>query len=123
MPRQIFKELAGKEMIDSQYRKVVVLWRVEPRGINEFWNKEYTMESAFTPLICMFGAMLLVIAIFLAVSIRIVREDTRLSVYRLGRYIGEKGPGLVVLIPFIDRVVKKEVGMHDENAPDTWSRG
>jgi regulator of protease activity HflC (stomatin/prohibitin superfamily) len=54
--------------------------------------------------------MLLVAMIFLAASIRIVQEDTRLSVYRLGRYIGDKGPGLVVLIPAIDRGVAKQVG-------------
>jgi len=42
----------------------------------------------------------------LANSIRIVREYERLVVFRLGRLIGEKGPGLVLLIPVIDRSVK-----------------
>jgi membrane-bound ClpP family serine protease len=68
------------------------------------------MESTFTPLICMLGVMVLMAMIFLAASIRVLREDTRLSVYRLGRYIGDKGPGLVVLIPVIDRGVVKQVG-------------
>jgi len=31
-------------------------------------------------------------------------------VYRLGRYVGEKGPGVVLLIPIIDRGVAKELG-------------
>lgn len=67
------------------------------------------MESSFL-IMCVFGAMLLMTMIFLAASIRIVQEDKRLSVYRLGRYIGDRGPGLVVLIPAIDRGVVKQVG-------------
>src|SRR2546425_11960903 len=42
----------------------------------------------------------------LANSIRIVREYDRLVVFRLGRVVGERGPGLVLLIPLIDRAVK-----------------
>src|SRR2546425_12533453 len=42
----------------------------------------------------------------LANSIRIVREYDRLVVFRLGRVIGERGPGLVLLIPIVDRAVK-----------------
>lgn len=38
-------------------------------------------------------------------AIKIVREYQRLVVFRLGRCIGDKGPGLVLLIPFIDRPV------------------
>lgn len=37
--------------------------------------------------------------------IRIVREYERLVVFRLGRCIGTKGPGVVFLIPLIDRAV------------------
>ena len=46
------------------------------------------------------------VIIVLINSIRIVREYERLVVFRLGRVIGEKGPGLVLLIPIIDRAVK-----------------
>jgi hypothetical protein len=61
-------------------------------------------------LLCVLGSFLLLGMIFLALAIRIVQEDSRLSVYRLGRYLGDKGPGLVVLIPFVDRGVLKELG-------------
>jgi len=44
--------------------------------------------------------------IILANSVRIVREYDRLVVFRLGRLIGVKGPGLVLLIPIVDRAVK-----------------
>lgn len=68
------------------------------------------MENTFTTLICFVGSMFLMMTISLSASIRIVQEDKRLSVYRLGRYIGDKGPGLVLLIPFIDRGIIKELG-------------
>jgi regulator of protease activity HflC (stomatin/prohibitin superfamily) len=44
--------------------------------------------------------------VILANAIRIVREYERLVVFRLGRLVGERGPGLVLLIPLIDRAVK-----------------
>lgn len=69
------------------------------------------MEATYTVMmICIFGTMLVAGLIFVAASIRIVQEDTRLSVYRLGRYTGDKGPGLVLLMPFVDRGVAKQVG-------------
>jgi regulator of protease activity HflC (stomatin/prohibitin superfamily) len=47
--------------------------------------------------------------IFLANAIRIVPEYQRLVVFRLGRSIGAKGPGIVLLIPVIDRAVKVDL--------------
>lgn len=51
--------------------------------------------------------MLIILAIFiiavLATSIKIIPEYQRLVVFRLGRVIGVRGPGLVFLIPFIDK--------------------
>jgi regulator of protease activity HflC (stomatin/prohibitin superfamily) len=43
------------------------------------------------------------IVIVLVAAIKIVREYQRLVVFRLGRVIGVKGPGLVILIPFVDK--------------------
>jgi regulator of protease activity HflC (stomatin/prohibitin superfamily) len=52
------------------------------------------------------AAIVILFAIFvLYLSVRIVREYQRLVVFRLGRVLGEKGPGLVFLIPFVDRAV------------------
>jgi regulator of protease activity HflC (stomatin/prohibitin superfamily) len=39
-------------------------------------------------------------------SVRVLREYERAVVFRLGRLIGEKGPGLVLLIPGVDRMVR-----------------
>jgi regulator of protease activity HflC (stomatin/prohibitin superfamily) len=43
---------------------------------------------------------------FLASAIKILREYERGVVFRLGRLIGLKGPGLIILIPIIDKMVK-----------------
>jgi regulator of protease activity HflC (stomatin/prohibitin superfamily) len=44
--------------------------------------------------------------VVLSSMIRVVREYERLVLFRLGRCLGIKGPGLVFLIPFIDKAVK-----------------
>jgi len=43
----------------------------------------------------------------LASAIRILREYERGVVFRLGRLIGAKGPGLILLIPIVDRMVRR----------------
>ncbi len=54
--------------------------------------------------------VLLVLAVTLAAaSVRILREYERAVVFRLGRLIGAKGPGIVLLIPAIDRMVKVDL--------------
>ncbi|MGD8455875.1 MAG: SPFH domain-containing protein [Anaerolineales bacterium] len=60
------------------------------------------META-TLLYCGIGAVAVVVVVLLASAIRVVPEYQRLVVFRLGRCVGEKGPGLVLLIPVIDR--------------------
>ncbi|MCB1171984.1 MAG: slipin family protein [Leptospiraceae bacterium] len=47
-----------------------------------------------------------VIIAFLASSIKIVREYERLVVFRLGRYLSVKGPGIILLIPIMDKAVR-----------------
>ena len=48
---------------------------------------------------------LLFVAVILSTAIKVVREYQRLVVFRLGRSIGQKGPGVVFLIPLIDRPI------------------
>src|SRR3954470_2690266 len=47
--------------------------------------------------------------IALASSIRVLREYERGVVFRLGRLIGQKGPGLIFLIPIIDKMVRVDL--------------
>ena len=49
---------------------------------------------------------LVLIVFFLATAIRILKEYERGVIFRLGRVIKAKGPGLIILIPIIDKMVK-----------------
>ena len=64
---------------------------------------DYTVVLCLVAFVGLLGLMVLMSAI------RIVQEYERLVVFRLGRSIGEKGPGLVLLIPFVDRGVKVDL--------------
>jgi len=60
-------------------------------------------------LLCLLGGVVLVGFVIFAQAIRIVPEYQRLVVFRLGRCVGQKGPGLVILIPVVDRAVKVDL--------------
>ncbi|MEJ2658225.1 MAG: slipin family protein [Desulfobacterales bacterium] len=51
-------------------------------------------------------AILVLIIFFLSVALRILKEYERGVIFRLGRVIKAKGPGLIILIPLIDKMVK-----------------
>ena len=59
--------------------------------------------------LCVVGGLALLLFAFLASAIRVVPEYSRLVVFRLGRCVGTKGPGIVLLIPVIDRAVKVDL--------------
>jgi regulator of protease activity HflC (stomatin/prohibitin superfamily) len=58
---------------------------------------------------CIIGFSLVFCMLVLASAIRIVPENVRLAVFRLGHYISDKGPGVVLLIPFIDHAIRVDV--------------
>ncbi len=51
-------------------------------------------------------AIILLLVFFLSTALKILNEYERGVVFRLGRVVGAKGPGLIILIPLIDRMVK-----------------
>lgn len=53
--------------------------------------------------------IVLIVVILLAMSVRIIPEYKRLVVFRLGRSVGAQGPGIIFLIPFIDKAVKVDL--------------
>ncbi len=55
------------------------------------------------------AVILILVLIMLATAIRVVREYERLVLFRLGRSLGLRGPGLVLIFPIIDRVVKVDL--------------
>lgn len=52
---------------------------------------------------------LILVALLLPQMIRVLREYERGVVFRLGKLIGAKGPGLVILIPVVDKMVKMDL--------------
>jgi len=67
------------------------------------------MDLANTTVLCLIGVVILFVAAFLFSAIKVVPEYQRLVVFRLGRCIGARGPGLVLLIPVIDRAVRVDL--------------
>ncbi|MBL3593069.1 MAG: slipin family protein [Synergistaceae bacterium] len=53
--------------------------------------------------------VILIVLFVLSSALKIVPEYQRGVVFRLGRMIGAKGPGLIIVIPFIDRVVRVDL--------------
>ena len=53
--------------------------------------------------------VVVLVVLFLASAIRVLNEYERGVIFRLGRIINTKGPGLIILIPIIDRMVKVDM--------------
>ena len=51
-------------------------------------------------------AVVVLVVFFLSAAIRILNEYERAVIFRLGRVIKAKGPGLIILIPVIDKMIK-----------------
>ena len=62
-----------------------------------------------TEVLCLVGGVGVVVIALLASAIRIIPEYQRLVVFRLGRCLGEKGPGIVILIPVVDRAARVDL--------------
>ncbi len=74
------------------------------------------MDQLLTPLLKIFGVsapivvVLVILALFiLPQAVRILREYERGVIFRLGKLQGAKGPGLILLIPIIDKMVKMDL--------------
>src|SRR5437660_9336201 len=60
-------------------------------------------------ILTVLGVLVFFGVILLASSIRVLREYERGVIFRLGRLIGQKGPGLIFLIPIIDKMVRVDL--------------
>jgi len=65
--------------------------------------------NALTVVVVLVFTLLAIGVTLAAASLRILREYERAVVFRLGRLLGPKGPGLVLLIPAIDRMVRVDL--------------
>jgi len=59
----------------------------------------------------------IVVVILLSAAIRIVQEYERGAVFRLGRFVGLRGPGLIFLIPFVERMMKVDLRVITMDVP------
>ncbi len=62
--------------------------------------------AGLLPIVCFLGIGLVV---FIIASVRVVPEYERGVVFRLGRVVGAKGPGLFYLIPVVDKMIKVDL--------------
>jgi regulator of protease activity HflC (stomatin/prohibitin superfamily) len=74
------------------------------------------MNSAII-LTCFVVGLFIILVLLIATAIRIVREYERLVVFRLGKAIGQKGPGLVLLIPIVDQPVRVDLREQYQEIP------
>jgi regulator of protease activity HflC (stomatin/prohibitin superfamily) len=62
-------------------------------------------------------AIAIIAIILLSASIRIVQEYERGVIFRLGRFVGIRGPGFILLIPFIERMVRIDLRVVTMDVP------
>ena len=63
------------------------------------------------------GVIVVVVLIIIPMTVKIVQEYERGVVFRLGRLVGAKGPGLFLIIPFIDRMMKVDLRVITMDVP------
>jgi regulator of protease activity HflC (stomatin/prohibitin superfamily) len=61
--------------------------------------------------------VVIILLIFIPMSVKIVAEYERGVIFRLGRLVGAKGPGLFFIIPFVDRMVKVDLRVVTMDVP------
>ncbi|MGZ5508261.1 MAG: SPFH domain-containing protein, partial [Limisphaerales bacterium] len=69
---------------------------------------EESMRNIFN-LTAWIVPVIILAAIILPQAVRILREYERGVIFRLGKLLGVKGPGLILLIPIVDRMVKMDL--------------
>jgi regulator of protease activity HflC (stomatin/prohibitin superfamily) len=60
---------------------------------------------------------LVLFALFMVSALRVVNDEERGVILRLGRVIGMKGPGLILIIPFVDRMHRVDVSVLNPKIP------
>jgi regulator of protease activity HflC (stomatin/prohibitin superfamily) len=68
-------------------------------------------------LLSTFGVVIVVLLVILSAAIKIVQEYERGVIFRLGRLVGARGPGLFFIIPVVDRMVKVDLRVVTMDVP------
>lgn len=69
------------------------------------------------PAISVYLVLVILVIAFLATAIRVLREYQRATIFTLGRFSGVKGPGLIILIPLIQQMVRVDLRTVVEDVP------
>ena len=67
------------------------------------------MLEEYARLISWLVPVFVLLLIILPQAVRVLREYERGVIFRLGKLLGTKGPGLIFLIPIVDRMVKMDL--------------
>jgi len=59
----------------------------------------------------------LAVLVLIVMAVKITRQYERVVVFRLGKLLGEKGPGLFLIIPFVDRIVRVDLRVRELDVP------
>jgi regulator of protease activity HflC (stomatin/prohibitin superfamily) len=63
------------------------------------------------------GVVIVLVLVFLFSSVRVLREYERGVVFTLGRYTGTKGPGLILLVPYVQQMVRVDLRVIVDEVP------
>ena len=66
----------------------------------------------------LYGIIALVVLLLLSQALKVVQEYERGGVFRLGRFVGLRGPGLIFLIPFIEQMRKVDLRVITMDVPE-----
>lgn len=74
------------------------------------------MPIGLTEIVLILVVLIIVVPLLNA-SIKIIREYERAVVFRLGRLVGAKGPGLILIVPFVDNLMKVDLRVVTVDVP------
>jgi len=78
---------------------------------------EKTSPNFLARILIALGYSLLFIPPFILLAVRVVQEYERGVIFRLGRLVGARGPGLFLILPFVERMVKVDLRVLTMDVP------
>ena len=91
--------------------------RPDPDGAASVERNGHRRRAPMTLDFLPYLLVAVIAVIFLSAAIRILREYQRGVIFTLGRFTGVKGPGLIILVPFVQQMVKVDLRVVVHNVP------
>src|SRR5262245_41802392 len=113
MPRLRLAQRGGYRLLLATFnqRTHTIVLECGPVSVQTERQKETVMQllEAFPRLISWAVPIIVLIIIVFPQAIRVLREYERGVIFRLGKLLGAKGPGVIFLIPIVDRMVRMDL--------------